>query len=425
MKTNLKVFIISLVVFTGLCIVIFYTSENKPIVEKHTRPGVKPDSTETKIPVIKKRYGLQPDSFHVIEASIKPGEFLSTILDDYGITASQVAAIAQKSKDIFSVRKFATGNKYTVFLEKDSIRKLDYFVYEINPIDYLVYDLRDSIRVYLGEKEVVSKQRELSGLITSSLYQTIDDAGGNTLLALHMANIFAWTIDFYRIQKNDWFKIIYDEEFVDDKSVGIGKIYAVEFKHWDKDFKAVRFTQDSISDYFDENGQSLRKAFLKAPLKFSRITSRFTLKRYHPVQKRWKAHLGTDYAAPTGTPIMATGDGVIIAAAYKKYNGNYVKIRHNSVYTTQYLHMSKIGAGIKSGVHVKQGDIIGYVGSTGLATGPHVCYRFWKNGKQVNHLSEDFPASEPVKPENLEAFNKVKAKWLKELASIEVPEIVQ
>ena len=213
-------------------------------------------------------------------------------------------------------------------------------------------------------------------------------------MAVKLADIFAWSIDFYRIQKGDWFKVIYEEKFVDNESIGIGKIEAVEFNHFERSFYAFNFEKVGNSEYYDEEANSLRKAFLKSPLKFSRLSSRFTMRRFHPVQKRWKAHLGTDYAAPRGTPIMATSDGVVIKSSYTRGNGKYVKLRHNSVYETQYLHMSK--RNVKEGQQVRQGDVIGYVGSTGLATGPHVCYRFWKNGKQVDHLREDFPSAEPI-----------------------------
>ena len=203
-----------------------------------------------------------------------------------------------------------------------------------------------------------------------------------------------------------YFKVIFEEIFVDGQRIGIGNILAAEFVHRDQPFYSYRFVQDSVANFFDENGESLRKAFLKAPLNFSRISSRYTKKRFHPVQKRWKAHLGTDYAAPSGTPILATGDGTVTESAYGKANGNYVKIRHNSTYSTQYLHMSKRKS--KKGDFVRQGDVIGYVGATGLATGPHVCYRFWKNGEQVDPYSQDLPASEPINPKYRDEYNAVK-----------------
>jgi murein DD-endopeptidase MepM/ murein hydrolase activator NlpD len=238
------------------------------------------------------------------------------------------------------------------------------------------------------------------------------------MLASELSEIYAWSIDFYRIQKNDAFKVVFEERFVDGVSVGIGEIKYAYFKHRKEDNYAIWFEQDQIGDYYDQDNRSLRKAFLKAPLKFSRISSRYTKKRFHPVQKRFKAHLGTDYAAPTGTPIRTVADGTVIAAKYSKYNGNYVKVKHNGTYTTQYLHMSKIKSGIRKGKRVRQGDVIGYVGATGLATGPHLCYRFWKNGKQVDPYKQKMPASKPISKGNTEKYNEIKKRVIKELDDI-------
>ena len=353
------------------------------------------------------KYGLVLDSFECFTGIIQRNEFLSDILTRHGVPYSVIHDISVRSKDVFDVRKLGRGKKYVILSSKVSCTA-EYFIYEVNDIDYVVYDFSgDSTDIHMGQKEVDIADRRSRGVIRSSLYQTMQDSNQLVLLAFEMADIFAWTIDFYRLQPGDNYDIIYREKRVDDKVIGIEAVDAVVFNHEGKDFRAYYFEQDSTGgDYFDEEAQSLRKAFLKSPLKFSRLTSGYTRRRFHPVQKRWKAHLGTDYAAPRGTPIMCTGDGKVIEARYKRFNGNYVKIRHNSVYMTQYLHMSKIAKGIVPGKFVKQGDIIGYVGSTGLATGPHVCYRFWKNGSQVNHLKEDFPPSEPVKKENLEAFEK-------------------
>jgi murein DD-endopeptidase MepM/ murein hydrolase activator NlpD len=240
-------------------------------------------------------------------------------------------------------------------------------------------------------------------------------------LVIKLSEIFAWQIDFYRIREGDHFKVIYEEEFVDNRSIGVKNILGAYFNYSDEEFFAIPFDQDSIPQFFDENGKSLRKAFLKAPLEYSRISSRYSLKRFHPVRKVYKAHLGTDYAAPTGTPIRSVGDGIVIEASYTGNNGRYVKIKHNSVYSTQYLHMSKFARRIKRGTKIKQGEVIGYVGSTGLATGPHLCFRFWKNGVQVNPLKEKIPSSHPVKPDLLDAYNKKKAEVLTELNSISLP----
>ncbi|MDE0771751.1 MAG: peptidoglycan DD-metalloendopeptidase family protein [Salibacteraceae bacterium] len=349
-------------------------------------------------------YGLNLDSFIVKEGKIKKNQMLSHILLINHIPWPEIDRLVKKSKDIYDVRKLRSGKNYTVLCKKDSTEKAEYFIYEANAIDYVVFDLRDTMHVTIEQKDVIETRREVAGVITSSLYQTLIDIDCSAGLAMEMSEIYAWSIDFYRIQKGDRFKVIFTEKWVEDTRVGIGAIEACFFEHHKENFYAFPFEQDQVIDFFDENAKSLRKAFLKSPLKFGRISSSFTMRRYHPVQKRWKAHLGTDYAAPTGTPILAVGDGKVIEARYKKFNGNYVKIKHNGTYTTQYLHMSKFASGVRSGKFVRQGDIIGYVGSTGLATGPHVCFRFWKNGKQVNHRTQKLPASIPVKKELLPQF---------------------
>ena len=362
------------------------------------------------------------DSYNVVQNKVGRNQFLPIIFKPYDVDFKHIDAIGRKYKDVFDVRKMRVGNPYKIFLKKDSSNKVAYFVYEIDNTDYVVYDFNDSLRVWRGKKPIEIKTNQTAGIINSSLYLTLDEQDANPYLAIKLSEVFAWVVDFYRIQKGDHFKIIYDEEFVDGKSVGIGQIHAAVFNHYKKDFYAIHFKQDSLhSDYFDENNNSCRRAFLKAPLKYSRISSRYSGRRFHPVQKIYKAHLGTDYAAPRGTPIYATGNGTVIAAAYTSGNGNYVKIRHNSVYTTQYLHMSGFAKGIRKGVHVNQGAVIGYVGSTGLATGPHLCYRFWKNGKQVDALKVDIPPSEPVKAEHLERYEKLKKQRIEELNAIHLP----
>lgn len=359
---------------------------------------------EKKEPIVE--YGFEIDSFAVYKDVIQPNQFLANILLKYHIPYTDIDMLAKMSRDIFDVRKIASGKKYTILCSKDSLGKAQCFIYEPNETEYVVFDMRDSISIYRGQKEVTTKIKQIEGTINSSLYQTLVEQEASPILAIEMANVYAWTIDFYSIQKGDHFNVVYEERYVDDKFIGIGKVLAANFNHYGRDYYAYRFEQDGITNYFDAEGNSLKRAFLKSPLEYGRLTSGFTMRRFHPVQKVNKPHLGTDYAAPTGTPILATGDGVIVESAYKKYNGNYVKIKHNSTYTTQYLHMSKRNA--KTGQRVKQGEVIGYVGSTGLATGPHVCYRFWKHGSQVNHLKEETPPADPVKKEYLQKFTQLK-----------------
>lgn len=365
----------------------------------------------------KTMYGIPIDSLVVHKGKIEPNQFLANILLQHHVSYAKIEGLVSTAAPIFDVRHIAVGKKYTILCNQNNTA--EYFIYEPNAVDYVVFDLTDSVHVYQAQKPVETKIQEAYGVIHSSLYQTLADASVNPVLAMEMADVYAWAIDFYRIQKGDWFKVIYEEAFVEGTSVGVKKILAANFNHYNKDHYAYRFTQDGKTDYFDADGEGLRKAFLKSPLKFGRLTSGFTMRRFHPVQKRNKPHLGTDYAAPKGTPIMATGDGRVIASTYKRYNGHFVKIKHNSTYTTQYLHMSK--RAVKVGDVVNQGDVIGYVGSTGLATGPHVCYRFWKNGKQVNHLKEDFPSSDPVLPQNRVQFKKVMVDFQEQLQDV-VPE---
>lgn len=367
-------------------------------------------------------YGFRADSFLTYESQIGRNDFLSTILNRFGVNPNVVYNITQAAMEVFDVRKIQAGKPYCVLCSPDSIAR--YFIYAPNDIDYVVYDFSrdDSVCVYQQAKPITYHERKVTGVIQSSLYQSMQRNGIDPLLAIKLSEIYAWSIDFYRIQKGDRYKVVYQEKWVDDKPVGIGKIDYALFTHEGDPFYAFYFEQDSVGDYFDEKAQSLRKAFLKAPVKFSNITSHYTMKRFHPVLKVNKPHLGTDYAADYGTPIMTTGDGEVIAAAYTSGNGNYVKVRHNGTYTTQYLHMSRFAKGIKKGVRVRQGDVIGYVGSTGLATGPHVCYRFWKNGKQVDPLKEKIPPSEPVKEQYMSRYELQKKAWMKQLDAIPYPD---
>jgi murein DD-endopeptidase MepM/ murein hydrolase activator NlpD len=384
--------------------------------------GTSAEENITLKPIVIKlnQYGFNDNILVVKKESVKLNETLSGILSKYNLSANEIDNILYNSNTNLDYRKIIAGNNYYTYLSNDSLSKLNYFVYEKDPINYVVFNLTDSVEVYSGQKEVKTERKSVTGIINHSLYIAMLNNEASPELVMELSEVFAWEIDFYRIQKGDYFKVIYDEEYVDKKPIGIKKIIGAYFNHNGEDFYAIGFKQNEKDQYFDENGKSLRKAFLKAPVKFSRISSRYSLRRYHPVEHRMKAHLGTDYAAPIGTPILSTGDGIVIAATYSRFNGNYVKIRHNSVYSTQYLHMSKFAKGIHKGVRVKQGQVIGYVGMTGEATGPHVCYRFWKNGSQVNPLKQKIPSSHPVKPELLEAYNKKKAEVLSELDSLKL-----
>ena len=368
----------------------------------------KKENLEKTIETIKEpeyEYGILVDSFNIKKGEIKQNQVLGEILYLHHINHQKIEHIVRKSKGIFDFRKATPGNKYTVLCAKDSHEIAQYFIYEESPVTYIVFDLRDDIDIYRGKKQIKIKKRTIKGEINSSLWNALIDAKASPALVVKLEEIYAWTIDFFKIQKDDGFTIYYEEKYVEDEFIGIGRVIASEFKHKNKNLFAFYFEENkNFGDYFDEKGNTLRKTFLSAPLKYSRISSRYSKNRKHPVTGKWKGHFGTDYAAPKGTPIFTTANGVIATASYTKNNGNYVKVRHNSKYTTQYLHMSKIKPGIRKGVYVKQGEIIGYVGSTGLATGPHVCYRFWRDGKQVDPYKEKLPPGDPIKKENKKRY---------------------
>ena len=347
----------------------------------------------------KMEFGLIVDSLEHSTHSIRFGETFSGILDAAGVDRQTQFRIQTMGSDVFDPARIQEGKTIHFYRSvQDSAQEVRHMVYAESALTYVRIDLKDSLLVQRIQKEVQVRERILSTSIRSSLYEDLLKDGGSVDLALKVADLYAWSIDFFRLQKGDALVVAYDERFVDDSvRVGLGNIRHARFRHADKNFDAYRMESDGrLIDYYDEEGRSLRKAFLKSPLDFFRISSRFNRRRFHPVLKRVKPHLGTDYAAPKGTPIRTTADGVISKTGYTRGNGNYVKVRHNGTYSTQYLHMSKIKKGIRQGVAVTQGDVIGYVGSTGLATGPHVCYRFWKNGQQVDPLKEKLPEAKTI-----------------------------
>ena len=365
-------------------------------------------------------YGILVDTFIVVKGTVKQDETLGEILYANHINHPEIAEIVSKSKDIFDVRRVNPGKEYTVICIDDSTEQACYFIYQENPTNYVVIDLNDGIDVYRGKKEVTTKVNVAYGEINSSLWLTIQEQELSPKIAAELSTIYAWTIDFFKIQKGDGFKVYYENKYIDDEYIGIGRILASEFTHKGQRFYSFYYREnENFGDYFDEKGRTLRKAFLKAPVEYKRISSRYSKRRKHPVTGRWKGHFGTDYAADRGTPIVSTANGTIVAASYTKNNGNFVKVKHTGIYTTQYLHMSKIKPGIRKGVYVKQGETIGYVGSTGLATGPHVCYRFWKNGKQVDPYQQDLPPGDPIKEENEANYMIVKDSLMQILLSKE------
>ena len=342
-------------------------------------------------------FNIPIDSFTVVPGKIRSGQNLSDILVSKGISMARIDEISKKSILTFDVRKMKVDNPYYFFMNKKNASKVDYFIYEINPVDYVVYQLSDSLRIYKEKKPIETLVKSASGVITSSLWNALAAQALDYNLALSLSDIYQWSIDFYGLQKGDKFRVVFEENFVNGKSIGIGRIFAAQFFHAKENFYAFRFTQDNEDSYFDDKGQSLKKAFLKAPLKFSRISSSFSASRFHPVLKIYRPHFGVDYAAPTGTPVMSIGDGTVIAKAYQAAGGgNYLKIKHNSVYTTSYMHLSGYASGISNGTRVRQGQVIGYVGATGLASGPHLDFRVFFNGSPMDPLKVKSEPGIPV-----------------------------
>jgi len=376
-------------------------------------------------------YNIEIDSLYVFNETVRNGESVGQILNKYNVSFGDIDKIAKLSRKLFDLRDVKAGGLYSLIFS-DSIKSSPlYFIYEINKVDFLVANLNDTIDVYLDKKDLVIKEKTGSGIIHSSLWYAMEESNLSAKLVNVLADeIYPWTIDFFRLNSGDKFKVIYDAKYVDGEFIGIGKVHAALFHSNGKDYYAIAFNEvGGFEDYFDESGNNLRKFFLKAPVSFTRISSKFTNRRKHPVTGRWKGHFGTDFAAPIGTPIYSTADGTITEVSYTQYNGYYVKVRHNSTYTTQYLHMDKSSKrlwtkkGIKKGKKVRQGiDIIGYVGRSGQATGPHVCYRFWKNGKQVDPFKTSLPPSDPVKKEKREAFENIKSILMEKLNTINYPE---
>lgn len=362
------------------------------------------------IPKSKKSdFGFKFSDFNVVQDSVKSGDTFGSILQNQNIGDKKVFDIVAQVKDTFDVRTIRVNKKYTLLRSKNKTNSLRVFIYQPDALHYYVVDLRDSIaKASKKTKPLTLKRRTIGGVLKGSLSETLENAKVEGALASKISKIFAWSIDFFKVKKGDRFGLTFTERYINDSIYdGVDSLQAAFFEYKGKIIYAFPFEQNQGSgsmDYYDEEGKTLKNFFLKSPIKFSRITSRFTSNRFHPVQQIWKAHKGTDYAAPYGTPISSTAAGTVEQTGYTAGNGNFVKVRHNKVYSTQYLHMSRIL--VRRGQHVTQGQTIGLVGSTGLATGPHVCYRFWKNGVQVDALRLKLPNGEPMNPKNKERFLK-------------------
>ena len=348
-------------------------------------------------------FGLPRYQFKTLEERVQRRETFSDMLNEHNVSYQRIVALAEASRTVYDVRRIVAGRPYRVYVN-EWLQQAAFIVYQPSPTQYVVYDIRHPERSYVGERPVSVSWDTASGVITSSLYQTLTSQGAHPELALRLSEVFAWQVDFFRIQRGDRFRVIYEKRHLGDTELPPGDVIAARFEHEGRDYYAFRFDAPHQRSYFDEKGNSMRRQLLKSPLRFSRISSQFSHSRLHPVTGQRRAHLGTDYAAPTGTPVRSVGDGLVLVASYDRGNGNWVKIRHNSTYTTGYLHLSRFARGVRPGTRVKQGDIIGYVGSTGLATGPHLHYHFWKHGVPIDARSVDLPPSEPVYPQYRSAF---------------------
>lgn len=375
---------------------------------------------EAKPRVSKFDFGFNLHDFNVVNDTVKSGDTFGDILGRQNLDTLRVYDIVEKIKDSFDVRQIRKGRPYTLLRGLGKTNKLQAFIYQPDQINYYVIDLRDSITVHKKTKPLTIKRRTIAGKLDGSLSEALSKEKVDPELAARIAKIYAWSIDFFKLKKGDEFGITFTERYINDTVYdGVDSLQAAFFQYKGKKIYAFPFAANPKSnklDYYDEEGKLLKNFFLKAPLKFSRISSRFSASRLHPVQGIWKAHKGTDYAAPTGTPILSTAAGTVEMAGYTTGNGNFVKVRHNKTYSTQYLHMSKIL--VRRGQHVTQGQVIGKVGSTGLATGPHVCYRFWKNGVQVDALRLKLPNAEPMDKKYKPQFMEMMAPLKRELDSV-------
>lgn len=414
MRRNLRLIVVGMGLFIGMSQFFSCT----PKTQKNIEPEVQDTIVVVREPVLE--YGIPVDSYIVETGKVKDNQYLSQILNAKGVGMGTIDKIARKSKSVFDVRKIRVGENYAIFSTPDSSNQAKYFVYENSAVEYTVFELTDTLGIYQGEKEVQTRLQSVQGVIESSLWNAMAGNGQDPMLSIELSKIFAWTIDFFAIQKGDRYRLIYDELSVDSVRIGIGEIHAIEFEHYGEENYAFRFVQDSIWDYFDEKGQSLRKTFLKAPLQYSRVSSGFSNGRMHPVLRIRRPHHGVDYAAPRGTPVMSIGDGTVIARAYQKGGGgNYLKIKHNSAYTTTYMHLHGFAKGIYVGKRVRQGEEIAYVGSTGLSTGPHLDFRVHMYGKPIDPLKMKADPVEPVQEENMERYIIVKDSLLNELQKIQ------
>ena len=425
-STRNKIFLMGALVLGVIITALFFNSNSKTSQASTLGFSSSKNSKLAAFPVFKPniKYGFNLDTYKkVSEGTIQPNQFLSDLLDQHHVPYVQIDQLARNTKETFDVRKIRAGKDYMI-LSKDENSPAEYFIYEPDVYGYVIYDIKNGMAREV-KRPMETKVQNASGTITSSLWQTMVDNNLSYELASRLEDVFGWSIDFHHIQNGDQFKVVYEQHYIDGEPVGVGNIEGAYYKNYDNEYYGIYFENDKHKGFYDLEARPMKKNFLKSPVKYSRISSRFNRNRFHPILKRRKAHLGTDYAAPIGTPIYAVANGVVTKAAYGRGNGKYVKIKHDKTYQTQYLHMNGFAKGIGSGVHVKQGQVIGYVGKTGLATGPHVCFRFWKNGRQVNHLRLNFPPPKPMPTEDIPRFNEVRDEIVNTLNQIEYKEIAK
>lgn len=351
-------------------------------------------------------YGIPVSNFEMTEGEIKKSEFFTNLMTNLGASLDEANMLVKESEGIFDLKKIKVGNRYKAYYTTGEDPELAYLIYFSDRKTYVTFNLYDTINVSVTQLETTLKRRVSETTISSSLWDDIKRSGASPLLALRLSDIYAWSIDFFALRKGDRFRVLYDEIYVDGQFYDIGEVYAADFTHMGKSYKAYHYTLDTASGYWSEIGENLKKAFLKAPLSFIRISSRFTYARRHPVLRIVRPHTGVDYAAPKGTPVMSIGDGVVIQKGYAGGGGNTVKIKHNTMYTSAYLHLSGYGPGVSKGARVRQGQIIGYVGSTGISTGPHLDFRVWKNGSPVDPLKMDSPPAKKIGSKEMPAFTQ-------------------
>ena len=366
--------------------------------------------------------GFCPDSLEMREGKVKSGQFFSNLLGSLGMTQKEAYDLTLACDSVFDVRTLRVDNAYRAYYGSDASVK--YLVYDRDRASSIVFDCTTPYGAWVYEKPVSVESRYADVTINSSLWNDMRDAGVSPLLILSLSDIYAWTIDFFGLQKGDRFRVLYDEKMCDGEVLAVDTVRYAVFSHGGEDLPMVMYNQrDSGNIWWNEKGESMRKAFLKAPLQYSRISSGFSYARKHPVTRKVQPHTGVDYAAPKGTPVMSIGDGTVTSVKYEGAGGNTVRIRHNSVYSTAYLHLSKYASGLKAGQRVRQGEVIGYVGSTGRSTGPHLDFRVWKNGTPINPLKMDSPPAEPIKEENRQAFEAAASKYKARIDSIQARSI--